>query len=729
MGILRVSGDGPPCKGLHEEGKDARNGVCGEGQRLSEEGHNDDVNKKCIFQVQTVSLRKQPQGSGSVVRWERFLPVKTLSVLLVENDDSTRHLIAALLRNCSYQVTAVAHGVEAWKALEDPSNHIDLVLAEVVTPYLSGIGLLSKILSHKSFRSIPLIMMSSNDSMDVVFKCLSKGAVDFLVKPIRKNELKHLWQHVWRYCNTSGFSGNESGVLIQKPSSGSENVGHAGNKNGSSGEDDNWNTDLNVNGSDNGSDTQISWSKRVVEVDSQQPSMRHEQIGDAPHTTCVVGAYSRSEPRSENWVPGTATWDTSEAGDKLAMGKYLEMGIAKNQDLQAEEPNRKMQKTGMGKSKVSDTESKKDHEKFERRVAKFHTEAENVDLSKEYSDSVVVINNSTDPQMESATSEGDAKRKTSKDTTTDYIKEPLCLELDLNSLRERKARPENSDPKQKVLRHSDLSAFSRYDTAKAPAGDVGSCSPPENSSRQNLQSNMDGTHNQCSNGSSNNDMGSTTDNNMFPKPAAFSEKKLPDAPKSAHLCSAFQSVINLNNQSSLPELQDKNEHPTVQASFTEPQVQVQHRHHYHHYHHHHHHVHNGKQTQQLPDQDNLSMRNTAAPASHFAPSKVLNSPAAYYGSNNGHNDSNIVRNVEGMNLLNNNKVTQKCGPDDGSGNDVDQHNLTQREAALQKFRQKRKDRCFEKKVRYQSRKKLAEQRPRVKGQFIRQAEKNDNQNS
>jgi len=46
--------------------------------------------------------------------------------------------------------------------------------------------------------------------------------------------------------------------------------------------------------------------------------------------------------------------------------------------------------------------------------------------------------------------------------------------------------------------------------------------------------------------------------------------------------------------------------------------------------------------------------------------------------------------------------------------------LSQREAALNKFRLKRKDRCFEKKVRYQSRKLLAEQRPRVKGQFVRQ---------
>ncbi|KAG5408941.1 hypothetical protein IGI04_005260 [Brassica rapa subsp. trilocularis] len=44
---------------------------------------------------------------------------------------------------------------------------------------------------------------------------------------------------------------------------------------------------------------------------------------------------------------------------------------------------------------------------------------------------------------------------------------------------------------------------------------------------------------------------------------------------------------------------------------------------------------------------------------------------------------------------------------------------TQREAALMKFRLKRKERCFEKKVRYHSRRKLAEQRPRVKGQFIR----------
>lgn len=43
-----------------------------------------------------------------------------------------------------------------------------------------------------------------------------------------------------------------------------------------------------------------------------------------------------------------------------------------------------------------------------------------------------------------------------------------------------------------------------------------------------------------------------------------------------------------------------------------------------------------------------------------------------------------------------------------------------RAAALSRFREKRKNRTFQKKVRYESRKKLAEQRPRIGGQFVKQ---------
>ncbi|KEH33446.1 timing of cab expression 1/PRR response regulator [Medicago truncatula] len=44
--------------------------------------------------------------------------------------------------------------------------------------------------------------------------------------------------------------------------------------------------------------------------------------------------------------------------------------------------------------------------------------------------------------------------------------------------------------------------------------------------------------------------------------------------------------------------------------------------------------------------------------------------------------------------------------------------VDRREAALIKFRQKKKERCFDKKIRYVNRKQLAERRPRVRGQFV-----------
>lgn len=55
----------------------------------------------------------------------------------------------------------------------------------------------------------------------------------------------------------------------------------------------------------------------------------------------------------------------------------------------------------------------------------------------------------------------------------------------------------------------------------------------------------------------------------------------------------------------------------------------------------------------------------------------------------------------------------------GSSTDGKPRKVDRREAALLKFRQKRKQRCFDKKIRYVNRKKLAEKRPRVRGQFVR----------
>uniref|UniRef100_A0A1J3GKK6 Two-component response regulator-like APRR3 n=1 Tax=Noccaea caerulescens TaxID=107243 RepID=A0A1J3GKK6_NOCCA len=229
-----------------------------------------DGNANNLLHISQQEQQQQQQPLAPVVKWERYLPVRSLKVLLVENDDSTRQIVTALLKNCSYEVTAVSDVVEAWRILEDENCCIDLVLSEVVMPVNSGTGLLCKIMSHETLKNIPVIMMSSQDSMVLVFECLSNGAVDFLVKPIRKNELKNLWQHVWRRRHSSSSSGSESGIQNKKSvktesTERSENdvsiseEDHGNESNGLSNGD---------GGSDNGSGTQSSWTKRAGDINS-----------------------------------------------------------------------------------------------------------------------------------------------------------------------------------------------------------------------------------------------------------------------------------------------------------------------------------------------------------------------------------------------------------------------------------------------------------------------------
>ncbi|CAA7044335.1 unnamed protein product [Microthlaspi erraticum] len=136
--------------------------------------------------------------SSEVVRWEKYLPKTVLRVLLVESDDSTRQIITALLRKCSYKVVAVSDGLAAWETLKEKSNNIDLILTELDLPSISGFALLALVMEHEACKNIPVIMMSSQDSITIVLKCMLRGAADYLIKPMRKNELRNLWQHVWR---------------------------------------------------------------------------------------------------------------------------------------------------------------------------------------------------------------------------------------------------------------------------------------------------------------------------------------------------------------------------------------------------------------------------------------------------------------------------------------------------------------------------------------------------
>ncbi|KAM7483342.1 hypothetical protein LguiB_007925 [Lonicera macranthoides] len=127
-----------------------------------------------------------------------FIDRSRVRILLCDNDSKDSEEVFTLLCKCSYQVTSVRSPRQVVDALNAEGPDIDIILSEVDLPMSKGLKMLKYIMRDKELRRIPVIMMSAQDEVPVVVKCLKLGAADYLVKPLRTNELLNLWTHMWR---------------------------------------------------------------------------------------------------------------------------------------------------------------------------------------------------------------------------------------------------------------------------------------------------------------------------------------------------------------------------------------------------------------------------------------------------------------------------------------------------------------------------------------------------
>ncbi|XP_043711383.1 two-component response regulator ARR2-like isoform X2 [Telopea speciosissima] len=118
-----------------------------------------------------------------------------LRVLVVDDDPTCLKILEKMLRNCLYEVTTCNQAMVALSMLRESKSGFDIVLSDVHMPDMNGF----KLLEHIGLEmDLPVIMMSADDGKDVVMKGVTHGACDYLIKPVRIEAIKNLWQHVVR---------------------------------------------------------------------------------------------------------------------------------------------------------------------------------------------------------------------------------------------------------------------------------------------------------------------------------------------------------------------------------------------------------------------------------------------------------------------------------------------------------------------------------------------------
>ncbi len=111
---------------------------------------------------------------------------KSPSVLVVDDDPEMRELLLDVLRNEGYEVAQAQDGAEAVLALRTRSY--DVIVMDKNMPGPSGLDLLP------GFRRVSpasrIIMMTAFGDVPSYMEAVEKGAVEFLFKPFRMEEMK-----------------------------------------------------------------------------------------------------------------------------------------------------------------------------------------------------------------------------------------------------------------------------------------------------------------------------------------------------------------------------------------------------------------------------------------------------------------------------------------------------------------------------------------------------------
>jgi DNA-binding response OmpR family regulator len=108
--------------------------------------------------------------------------------LIVGTDEHTAYLLEYLLQREGFAVTACQDGAAA-------AHHVagapagDVVITDVVLPFVDGFELVERIRTSELWRAVPVIVLSSHSTDHDIVRALEAGANDYVTKPFNARVL------------------------------------------------------------------------------------------------------------------------------------------------------------------------------------------------------------------------------------------------------------------------------------------------------------------------------------------------------------------------------------------------------------------------------------------------------------------------------------------------------------------------------------------------------------
>jgi two-component system chemotaxis response regulator CheY len=122
-------------------------------------------------------------------------------ILVVDDESQVRKPISLSLEAAHYDVVEAENGEQAIELLRSGDNPllVDTILCDIRMPKINGAEAIQYF--RTQFPSVPVVVLTGYPDVDLAVSLLKQGVVDYLVKPVGKDQLlevikKSVAQHV-----------------------------------------------------------------------------------------------------------------------------------------------------------------------------------------------------------------------------------------------------------------------------------------------------------------------------------------------------------------------------------------------------------------------------------------------------------------------------------------------------------------------------------------------------
>lgn len=121
----------------------------------------------------------------------------SFNVLIVDDSNAMRSVVRKVIQLSGFRMDHCYEAGNGKQALEVLSDEwVDVILSDIHMPEMNGLELLQEIHRHEVFKNIPVIMISTEGSLERINEAYTLGAKGFIKKPFLPEELKRILHEV-----------------------------------------------------------------------------------------------------------------------------------------------------------------------------------------------------------------------------------------------------------------------------------------------------------------------------------------------------------------------------------------------------------------------------------------------------------------------------------------------------------------------------------------------------